>query len=290
MIVAVVPCLNEWKTIGTVVLKAKRHVDAVVVIDDGCTDDTATIAMDAGATVVFHKRNQGVGAATRTGFQKAIEMGANVIVRLDGDGQHDASDIPALVAPILSGDADVVVGSRFLENPQEIPLYRRIGGSILTWVTNTQSGVKLTDSQSGFRAFSRHALQSIQLRENGFSVESEMQFAIKKSGLRVKEVPIRILYGDHAKRNPVVHGVRVLSRVIVRGSLEEPLALFGVFGMALLGIGCFLGFRVIRIYEGSEHLAVGMAIGAVSLCLMGALILFVGLILEAMKELHGDEN
>jgi len=285
VIVAAIPCFNEERFIGSVVLMVKKHVDKVLVIDDGSTDASAEVAAAAGAVVVRHDCNRGVGAAVRTAFHKARELGADIVVRLDADGQHNADDIPAVIAPILSGQADVVVGSRFLTGKERPPFYRRIGQRVLTVTTNLGSGTRIRDSQSGFRAFSAKALEEMTITEDGFSVESEMQFAIARSGLRVTEVPIGVIYTDRAKRNPVWHGLNVLSRVLVLLSLRQPMLLFGVPGLALLGGGLVLGLRVLDIWDKSQALAMGTLLGAILLCLTGVLALFAALMLQAMKEL-----
>ncbi|MDM7998643.1 MAG: glycosyltransferase family 2 protein [Dehalococcoidia bacterium] len=285
LIVAAIPCFNEERFIGSVVLKAKKHVDRVIVVDDGCTDGSAEIAASAGATVFRHECNQGVGAATRTAMRKAREMGADIMVRLDGDGQHDADEIPKVIAPILRGEADVVVGSRFLAGKERPPLFRRIGQRVLTATTNIGSGTRIRDSQSGFRAFSAKALEKLDLGEDGFSVESEMQFAISRSGLKVVEVPIAVIYAERAKRNPVGHGLSVLSRVLVLLSLRQPMVLFGVPGLLLLGGGLFLGMRVLDIYDRTSVLAIGTFLTGILLCLMGVLALFAAVMLQSMKEL-----
>lgn len=285
LIVAVIPCFNEERFIGSVVLRVKKYVDKVLVIDDGSTDASAEVAGAAGAIVFRHDCNRGVGAATRTAFQKAREMGADVLVRLDADGQHDADEIPSVIGPILRGEADVVVGSRFLVADEHPPLYRRIGQRLLTITTNLGSGTRMTDSQSGFRAFSAKAMEKMTITEDGFGVESQMQFAVASSGLRVTEVPIAVIYTDKAKRNPLGHGVSVLSRVLVLLSLRQPVVLFGVPGLLLLGGGLVLGLRVLDIWGKSEKLAMGTLLGAILLCLTGILALFAALMLQSMKEL-----
>jgi len=285
LIVAVIPCFNEERFIGSVVLKVKKHVDKVLVVDDGCTDGSAEVAMAAGALVVRHDCNRGLGAALRTAFQKAKELGADIVVRLDGDGQHNPDEIPTLIAPILRGEVDVVIGSRFLTGRERAPLYRRIGQRLLTTTTNLGSGTHVTDSQSGFRAFSAEAMEKIAITEDGFSAESEMQFAIARGGLRVTEVPIAAIYTDKAKRNPVGHGLNVLSRVLVLLSLRQPMVLFGIPGLLFLGGGFVLGLRVVDIWGDSSRLAIGTLLGAVLLSLTGVLALFAALMLQSMKEL-----
>jgi glycosyltransferase involved in cell wall biosynthesis len=285
LIVAAIPCFNEERFIGSVVLKVKKHVDKVIVIDDGSTDASVEVATDAGAVVRSHGSNKGYGAAIRTALNCGREEGSDVLVIIDGDGQHKASDIPRLVKPVLEGEADVAIGSRFLGKATGSPLYRRLGQRVLNVATNVGSGRKLSDSQSGFRAYSAEALRKLNLTENGMSVSSEMQFAISSKGLKVAEVPIDVCYADKAKRNPVGHGVNVLSRVLVLLSLRQPMIIFGVPGLGLLGGGIAMGLHVLDVYAQTRQLGLGNAMITVLLSLSGMLCLFAAVILQAMKEL-----
>jgi glycosyltransferase involved in cell wall biosynthesis len=284
-IIAAIPCFNEERCIGSVLLKTKKFVSSVVVIDDGSSDATADVAAEAGATVCQHGRNRGYGAAVRSALSKGRELEADVLVILDGDGQHDPREIPRLIKPLLDGEADIVIGSRFLQKGKQPPFYRRLGQRVLNAVTNVGSGQKISDSQSGFRAYSAKALEQLNLAENGMSVSSEMQFAISKAGLKVAEVPIDVSYTDKAKRSPLGHGVSVLSRVLVLFSLRQPLLLFGLPGLGFLAAGLVIGARVLSIYGRTQEFAVGNALGAILLCLAGLLALFTALMLQAMKEL-----
>ena len=284
-IIAAIPCFNEERFIGSVVLKTKKYVDKVLVIDDGSADASAEVASEAGAVVYRHERNKGYGAAVRTALQKGREQNADILVVIDGDGQHDPGDISRLVRPILSDEADVVTGSRFLGEGQRPPFYRRLGQRFLTVVTNVGSGQKLSDSQSGFRAYSSRALRELNVVENGMSVSSEIQFAINKAGLRVAEVPIQVSYAEKAKRSALGHGMNVLTRVLVLISLRQPLVLFGVPGLLLVVGGVALGVRVLDIYGRNSQLAIGNFLGAILLCLTGVLALFAALMLQSMKEL-----
>jgi glycosyltransferase involved in cell wall biosynthesis len=284
-VVAGIPCFNEELSIGSVIVKARKFVDKVIVIDDGSTDATAEVAADAGAEVYQHSENQGYGAAVCSAMARGRELGADVLVVLDGDGQHNPNDIPNLVKPLLDGRADIVVGSRFLKKGRRPPLYRRLGQRILTAATNLGSGHRSTDSQSGFRAYSAKALTELCLAESGMSISSEMQFAIRGSGLRVTEVPIDVSYRGKPKRNPLGHGLSVLSRVLVLIALRQPLLLFGVPGLGLLAGGLALGARVLAAYGNTRELAMGNALVTILLCLAGLLALFAALMLQAMKEL-----
>ena len=284
-IIAAIPCLNEERFIGSVVLKAKKFVDSVIVIDDGSTDASAEVAAAAGARVHKHGENRGYGAAIRSSLAKGRQLRADVLVILDGDGQHDPNDIPNIIKPLLEGEADVVVGSRFLGKGKMPPFYRRLGQRFLTMITNLTSGQKISDSQSGFRAYSSKALKELDLTETGMSASSELQFAIGRSGLRLAEVPIDVTYMDRAKRNPIRHGVGVLSRLLVLISLRQPMLLFGIPGLILVAAGLAFGIRVLAIYSDTRELAVGNALGMILLFLAGLLALFSALMLQAMKEL-----
>jgi len=284
-IVAAIPCFNEERCIGSVVVKTKKYVDKVVVIDDGSTDGAGEVAREAGAQVYVHERNHGYGAAIRSALEQGRKLGADILVILDGDGQHDPRDIPRLVEPIVAGQADVVIGSRFLGVGKRPPFFRRVGQRVLTTITNLGSGRTVSDSQSGFRAYSSKALSALHLAEDGMSVSSEIQFALAKSGLRIAEVPIDVSYIGEAKRSPIVHGVGVMSRVLVLFSLKQPLLLFGVPGLGFLTAGLVIGTRVLTIYGNYHQLAIGNALGSVLLCIAGMLALVAALMLQAMKEL-----
>src|SRR5665647_2745070 len=151
-IAVILPAYNEEVSIGSIVLLTRIQADKVIVVDDGSTDRTAAVARKAGAEVIVHEVNMGKGRALKTGFEAAA--GADIIVTMDSDGQHDPAEIPKLVILIIEEDADMVNGSRYLNGvDKNTPAYRRIGQTVLDGFTNINSGLKITDSQSGFRAF-----------------------------------------------------------------------------------------------------------------------------------------
>ena len=210
-IIAVIPCLNEEHFINDVVVKTIKHVDRVVVVDDGSKDATARVAQEAGAEVISHPHRQGAGAATRTGFETALKLGADIVVTLDGDGQHNPEEISRLLAPILKGRADLVIGSRFLDPATNMPAYRKLGIDTITWLFNWGSPVRVTDSQSGFRAHSRKLLEAVKITRKDFSFSIEVLVKCRRLGLVIAEVPISCLY--HAKgstMDPLSHGIAVV--------------------------------------------------------------------------------
>jgi len=186
----------------------------VIVVDDGSSDRTAEVAELAGAEIIKHPINLGKGAALRTGFEASGDT--DIIVTIDTDGQHDPVEIPKLAAPIMAGEADMVNGSRYMNgSDRNTPAYRRVGQTVLDKATNLNSGLKITDTQSGFRAFAGSAVSAFKFRNNGFGIESEMLTDAANAGLRVKEVEIGVRYDvDCSTEHPVSHGVRVLVKVL----------------------------------------------------------------------------
>ena len=215
-IVAAIPCLNEEQFIKDIVTRSRRYVDRVIVIDDGSTDNTSKTAQAAGAEVIRHKTSQGAGAATRSAFEAARAYGADVLITLDGDGQHNPEEIPQVLAPILRGEADMVIGSRFLQsNLNQAPKYRKFGIDVITWLYNFSSKVKVSDSQSCFRAYSRRLLRAINITENGFGFSVEVLIQAKGKGFVIREVPVSCIYHSQGSSlNPLLHGLGVAWSVI----------------------------------------------------------------------------
>lgn len=228
-IIAGIPAYNEAKHIGDVVFEALRHVDEVIVVDDGSRDDTARIAKAAGATVIRSEINQGPGQATKTCFRLAKERKADVLVTLDGDGQHNPEEIPGVMAPILDGRAYVVIGSRFLNRENNIPMYRRFGISAINLLFNFATTVRMSDSQSGFRAYSDNALNLLNITEKGFGFSIELLLQAGRKGLAIAEVPISCIYrSTRHSLNPVIHGlVMVLAVFRLRTKLFVDESFYG---------------------------------------------------------------
>jgi len=284
-VVAVIPAYNEARFIGSVVLQTRALVDQVIVVDDGSTDGTGEIARAAGAIVVRHEQNQGKGKALRTGLNEARRLRPRAVVLLDGDGQHLPAEIPSLLAPILAGEADMVVGSRYLNGSSRVPLARVWGHRFFNFLTNHTSGVYLTDSQNGFRAFSGHVLDALKFHSNGFSVESEMQMLARQHGWRVKEVPVTVIYDGRPKRSAFLQGLRVLDGILRYIGQHRPLLVFSLIGSLLLLTGMGWGFCVVEIYRRTQMLAVGYALICVMLTILGSICISTGFILHSLRGL-----
>lgn len=284
-IAVIVPAYNEERFIGSVVLKTLKYADIVLVVDDGSTDGTADIAAAAGAEVIRHSHNMGKGAALNTGFSWARTQDVDVVVTIDADGQHFPEDLPAVIQPILANQADIVVGSRYLQVDWDVPRHRVLGHHVFNAVTNQLSGVKVTDSQSGFRAFSCRALMTISFASEGFAVESEMQFLAREHDLRMREVPVTIKYLDKPKRPVISHGLMVLNGILRLMGQHRPLLYFGAPGVLLQLVGLFGFIQVADIYYATQTMPVPVTLISGLALLLGTLAFFTGLILHSMRGL-----
>ncbi len=214
----IIPAYNESKTIREVLEKVKQKYDAdhVIVIDDGSTDSTYADVQQCGVRVYRHSINRGLGGALGTGLAVAKALGAELAVTLDADGQHDIDEVDRLIAPILNKQAQVVIGSRLLQ-PRGMPMIRRAYNRIANIITWMIFGVWTTDSQSGFRAFSKEAIKVVNLRTNRMEVSSEFFKEIKAHRLIFQEVPIRAIYTDYSmsKGQNFFVGIKTVVRLIL---------------------------------------------------------------------------
>jgi glycosyltransferase involved in cell wall biosynthesis len=272
---------NEASYIGSIVLQTKQYVDEVIVVDDGSTDNTGRVAALAGATVIRHDANKGKGTGIQRILAEAKMRNPDILVLLDADSQHNPNEIPILLKAISEG-SDLVIGSREAQN-EKTPRFRRIGKAFISRSTRFASKTNIFDSESGFRALSPKAIDNLELKENGFAVESEMIARAAEKNLKITEVPISNIYtADGSTINPVRHGIEVLSRVIVMISQRRPLFFFGLAGSILILGGLITGLRVINIAATTGEVALGTTILTTLLIIAGILSVFTGIILNAL--------
>lgn len=275
------PAYNESKYVGSMVLQARQYADEVIVVDDGSADGTAKLAELAGASVVRHAQNQGYGSTIQTLMSEARKRNADILVILDADCQHNPDEIPVLVKAVAEG-ADVVIGSREMRR-NAIPSFRRAGQRVLARLTNIASRKKLTDTESGFRAYSSKALAQLELREKGMAISSEIISAAASKGLKLAEVPISVSYtGDGSTLNPVRHGVGVVSRILVMISERRPLLFFGACGVVCIAAGAIVGVLVVQTLKAQQIIQVGSALVSMLLITVGVLSISTGLILNVL--------
>ena len=291
MKLACIPAFNAEKTIGQVVKECLLYVDEVIVCDDGSTDNTAVAAEKNGAVVIRHEKNYGYGAGLITLFDKAREKNPDVMITLDADGQHIPEYIPQLIAPLSYKGTDVVIGSRFMKNNSDTPKFRKTGIKIITAATNMDGKLKLTDAQSGFRAYSRNALQLIHPTEYGMSASTEILSKVVNKGLKIVEVPIVISYDStDSKSKAVPHGIAVLMNVLKYMSIKHPIASYGLPGVVLLIVGSILGFQFFDVYFNQSVVLIGTLLGSVITFLAGTILLTTSIILFSMANIIRDNK
>lgn len=286
-IVAGMPMYNEEETIGTVVTRTLRHVDAVICVDDGSSDASARIAEACGATVIRHRVNRGYGGALKTLFLHARELDVDALVVLDSDGQHESGDIPAMLEPILNGEADFTIGSRFVEGGggTDMPAYRRLGIKVITAASNLSSDLGIKDTQSGFRAFSRMALDRLRFDAEGMELSLEMLEDAQEKQLSVVEVPTIIRYDVPKGSNftAVSHGFTVLTWALLSLSQKKPLLVLGLPGFGLLATSAAMGMRATQDLTLQLDALIGDGISAVWIGLLGLALMATGLVLQSAQ-------
>ena len=211
-----IPAFNEEKNIASLITKLLNITDTIIVCNDGSRDLTSEIAEKMGAVTINHKKNLGYGGAIRSIFLKAKELDGDILVTFDADGQHRIEDIEKVIKPIINQEADLVIGSRFLDaSEKEVPQYRKVGIKVITKITNASIKEQLTDSQSGFRAYSRKIVNELNPSELGMGISTEILIKASSKNFKITEVPIKILYsGDTSTHNPISHGSSVILSTI----------------------------------------------------------------------------
>ena len=257
-----IPAYNEEKNIAPIIAKITEKGFSVILCNDGSIDMTEKIAQQMGAIVINHTKNLGYGGAIRSLFLKAKEMECDVLVTFDADGQHRIQDIDTVLEPILKNQADIVIGSRFLgKEVENLPKYRKIGINIITKLTNASLEKEITDSQSGFRAYNKEALQKINPSEYGMGVSTEILIKSSKADLRIVEVPIKILYeGETSKHHPVSHGASVIFSTMKFTAIEHPLKFYGIPGLILRITGLFFIVWTIQEFTNSRQIITNLAL------------------------------
>jgi glycosyltransferase involved in cell wall biosynthesis len=286
-----IPAFNEERTIARVILEAQKHADVVVVCDDGSSDLTCEIAERLAADVVCHEHNLGYGAAIWSLFERARAFGADVLVTMDADGQHDAAEIPRLLKPVLKGVADLSIGSRFIDahGDDEMPLYRRLGAKLITRMVNGSAKNGIKDAQSGFRAYSRKAIERLSFVETGMGASVEILLKASKNDLKIVEVPSSCRYNngdvETSTEHPVTHGLGVVM-TIVRVIVErKPLTFLGIPAMLFLFTGVGFGVWMLQLYSMEHRIVTNIALASIAFLLIGFFMLSTAVTLYAISRL-----
>ena len=291
-IIVGIPAFNEEKNIAVLIIQLKKIADKIIVCNDGSTDLTSKIAEELGATVINHEKNLGYGAAIRSIFLKSKDLDGDILVTFDADGQHRIEDINRVINPIINGESDLVIGSRFLdESAKEVPRYRKAGIKLITKITNVTIKKQLTDSQSGFRAYSKKVLNELNPSELGMGISTEILIKASAKNFRISEVPIKIVYdGDTSTHNPISHGSSVLLSTIKFTSIEHPLKFYGIPSMIFFAIGLLFTSLSIEYYADIGRLNTNLTLIGAGSILIAVVLLLTGILLYSLVSVVREKN
>ena len=283
-IVVGIPAFNEEKNIAVVITQLKKIVDKIIVCNDGSTDLTSKIAEELGVIVINHEKNLGYGAAIRSIFLKSKDLDGDILVTFDADGQHRVDDINKVINPIINGKSDLVIGSRFLdESEKEVPRYRKVGIKVITKITNATIKKQLTDSQSGFRAYSKKVLTELNPSDAGMGISTEILIKASSKNFRISEVPIKITYsGDTSTHNPISQGSSVIISTIKYTSIEHPLKFYGIPSLIFFITGLSFTYAATQYYAEIGRLNTNLTIVAAGTVLIAVVLLITGILLYSL--------
>ena len=283
-IIVGIPAFNEEKNIAVVITQLKKIVDKIIVCNDGSTDLTSKIAEELGVIVINHEKNLGYGAAIRSIFLKSKDLDGDILVTFDADGQHRVADINKVINPIINGKSDLVIGSRFLdESEKEVPRYRKVGIKVITKITNATIKKQLTDSQSGFRAYSKKVLTELNPSDAGMGISTEILIKASSKNFRISEVPIKITYsGNTSTHNPISQGSSVIISTIKYTSIEHPLKFYGIPSLIFFIIGLSFTYAATQYYAEIGRLNTNLTIVAAGTVLIAVVLLITGILLYSL--------
>ena len=289
-----IPAYNEEKNIAKMIVKLKKISDEIIVCNDGSSDLTSEIAKNLGVIVIDHENNLGYGAGINSIIKKAKEIDTDILVTFDADGQHRVEDVKKVIEPITNGSADLVIGSRFLDKGKdEIPGYRKIGIDIITKVTNSGLKEKITDSQSGFRAYSKQLITKLDTSymETGMGISTEILIKTSSLNFKIAEVPIIVIYeGDTSTSNPISHGTSVLFSTIKYTSIEHPLKFYGIPSVILFTIGLFLTYYSVEYYADIGRLNTNLTLVSAGVMLTAIVLSIAGILLYSLISVVREKN
>lgn len=283
-----IPAFNEGNVIGDLIKKSLKFVDDVVVYDDGSSDKTSEIAENAGAYVIRGLENKGKGFALQSLFKYAKHNNSEIIVTMDGDGQFKPEEIPKLCSPIQNNNQDLVVGYRF-DNNDEMPKYREIGNKMLDRLSNIASKLPVRDTQSGFRAYSKKAINTISFSNEGFGSDSEILINAFEDGLKITEEKVTVIYNtgfDTSTKNPISHTSGVIASIVESILIKHPLKFMGIPGILLILSGIFTSIYVLNIFNETRYFSIGFTMLGFGLFAFGILLILVsGLLYSFNKQI-----
>ncbi len=281
-----IPAYNEQNLIVDVIRQVRPFVDEIVVCDDGSTDETEQKARSEGVHVIRHQKNLGKGGAMKSLFDYAKNIGADIMITMDGDGQFLPEEIPRMMEPVIKQKADVVLGYRF-DDANDMPTYRKFGNKFLDKMTSLASELPFRDTQGGFRAYSKKAIQLIQFSTNGFGVDSEIVVNASKQNLKIVEEKVTVIYntgGKTSTKTPVVHISEVLKTILEMVAIYHPLKYLGIPGLFFIIIGMFVGIFVLITFNDTRYFSIPFMLISIATTILGLLLLLMSVVLFSISK------
>ena len=290
-----IPAYNAESTISEAVKRCQKFADLVLVINDGSSDKTEFLAKEVGADVVTHKRNRGYGAAIKTGLIEGLKRNARVTITFDADLQHDENDIPKLIKPIMDNSTDIVIGSRFIQNDDDVKTYRKFGIKIITTLVNSFMNNHISDAESGLRAYSLDSLKELVplLETEGMGMSSEILLKSAVCKLKIFEIPRKEMYPDGVKtssKNPLRHGLSVVFTILKLIIETKPLKAFGIPALIFFIASIITSFSVVDYYNAVGRLPLGLTIFTFLLLSTGFFFSLAAMILYVLSRISGRVN
>ena len=292
LVLACIPAYNEEKNIRKLVSDCLKQVDKVVVCDDGSTDLTKKEATDAGAFVISHSQNKGKGAALKSLFEYVKHSDADIIVTIDGDGQFIPEEIPKLTKDIEDKKSDIVIGYRF-ETEKDMPLYRKFGNKLFDELSKTAANLNLRDTQSGFRAYSKHAIEKIHFRNDGFAADSEILIDASEKNLTISEHNVSVLYNTGNRtstQNPIRQGSSVLIYLLELVLMKRPLTFLGIPGLIMLVVGITASSITMTVFNETRYFSIPVTLVAMVFLTVGTMLILVSGILFAINRSNKNQS
>jgi glycosyltransferase involved in cell wall biosynthesis len=283
-LIACIPAFNESNKIKNVVSKVSQFVDKVIVCDDGSNDNTKNEAEEAGAYVIRHEKNMGKGAAMKSLFEFAKNANTDVVVTIDADGQFIPSEIPKIINPIITQNMDVVIGYRF-DDKTEMPKYRKFGNKALDKITNMASNIPFKDTQSGFRAYSKNAINKIEFTTNGFGADSEILIDAVNKKLKITEEKITVIYntgGRTSTKDPISHTSEVLVSILEQIALKHPLKYLGIPGIILIITSMVYSLNLITLFNETRYFSIPVTFIVLGSLIIGSMFILISVLLYSI--------
>ena len=290
--IACIPAYNEEPNIKKIIENVAKFVDKVIVCDDGSNDNTVLEAENAGAYVIKSQKNKGKGAALQELFKFAKSSNVDIMITIDADGQFVADEIPLLLKPIIEEKSDIVVGYRF-DDKTEMPKYRKFGNTFLDKITNLAENIGVRDTQSGFRSYSKKAIDIIDFNTDGFGADSEILIDAVKKKLKISEEKVTVIYntgGRTSTKNPISHTSEVMGVLIEQIAIKHPLKVLGIPAIILIISSIYFGVNAISLFNETRYFSLPLTFITTGTGMIGSMMLLISILLYSISKNYNSRQ